>query len=260
MKAALLTNFRKSYCFGAFTVCIFSAVVLKAQECTCGNAFSTREGVIPDLTYEFPNGQTLAFCGGIEGVNWDYMKNPKSTQEPDTVFWTSEFSVFSCSFNNQSKSWLASYGAIHTCSIELDSDSAVIDRLYFLYDNESSEWKGYSLGRRIIKPIGDSLHLSDELAILEIPPVHIEDVPAFFAQDYSQMDYETLSVFLGELEILALNKNQLAIDLLFSQELKDATIAATTEHLYRIREVYSWVILNQRNDRYWDIYEPGEGR
>lgn len=230
------------------------------QTCTCGNAFSTREGVIPDFSYEFPNGQTLAFCGGIYRVNVDYMKNPESTQEPDTVFWISEFSVFSCYSDNSSKKWLASYGAIHTCTVELNSDRAIIDRLCSLYDYESSEWKGYSLGRRIIKPIQDSLHLSDEQAILEIPPVHIEDIPAFFAQDYSKMDYETLSIFLGELEILALNKNRQAEDLLFSEELENATIAATTEHLYHIREVYNWVILNQRNDRYWDIYKPGGPR
>ncbi|MCR9154669.1 MAG: hypothetical protein NXI09_11200 [Bacteroidetes bacterium] len=64
-------------------------------------------------------------------------------------------------------------------------------------------------------------------------------------------NYDQISDFLGQLEILALHQHKKAVKLLFSKELEDATNAASTQHLYLIRASFNWFVLGIKDEEQW---------
>ena len=217
-----------------FACAFIFATLLNGQNCECGKGIGSY-GDPPEFIYSFSDMSSISFCGGIHEMN------------ADSSFHASEFSVFTC----DGKDKLASYSAIHSCIVTMKNNTVLLDRIIYLYNGKGKEWKLYPLSQRTIKLKDNAVHISDEYVILTIPSIDLVDAKSVLSTDYEHMDYRQISDFLGQLEILALNKHPEAVDLLFSKELEDATNAASTEHLTTIRATYNWVVKGIKNERYW---------
>jgi hypothetical protein len=220
-----------------FSIFLFtSKIIAYGQNCECGEGIGSY-GDKPAFIYEFANSKSISFCGSVHNM------------KPDSSFHASEFSVFTCSDGEQ----LASYSAIQSCQVSVKNDSVFIDRIIYLYNGHGNKWKAYSLSRKDIFPKNNKIETSEEKVILLIPDINLVDEKAVLATDFKSMNKEDdqISDFLAKLEILVLNQNQKAVELLFSKQLEKATNAATTEHLYNIRETYNWVIKGIKNESYW---------
>jgi hypothetical protein len=206
-----------------------------AQECICGKNIGSYSDGKPDFTFTFSNSATITVCGYVDEM------------ESDTAFYISEFSAFTCN----GKKALASYSAIHSCKMIIQTDSIFINRIKGLYDSESKSWNLNPLAQRVIYSIGDSLDVTKEYVVLSVPKFDGIEITTVLNSDFKNMNYDEISYFLGQLEILALNQNQDAVNILFSSELEIATNAASTEYLFSIRETYNWVILGVKNEKHW---------
>lgn len=220
----------------AFQTFFFLASIHVAfgQQCECGKGMGSY-GDGPNFIYKFSDSQSISFCGSID--------NFKS----DSTFYGSEFSVFTCA----EKEKLVSYSAVQTCHVIPKKDTIVLDRIIFLYNGPNSAWKEYSLSQRIIFTRKNKIKITEEKVILSIPDTTFITSKMVYTADYNNMNYDQMSDFLGKLEILALNQDQKAVDLLFSEQLKNATNAATREHLILIRATYNWVIKGIKNNKIW---------
>lgn len=185
--------------------------------------------------YQFPNGKSVAIAGGI------------GEMDADSTFRAYEFFVFDCDRNKS----LAFYSSVHSCIVSVSDDIVFINRRISLYNGLGNKWKSYSLSQRTIEPKMNSIQLSDEKVILSIPSIELVDTKTALATDFKNMNYDEISEFLGQLQILALNQNEKAVKLLFSERLEKATNAASTEHLFLIRETYNWVIKGVKDEMFW---------
>ena len=215
-------------CFALFTN------VLWGQNCECGKGIGGYADS-PKYIYEFPDSSTIAFCGDIHEL------------EADSFYHGSEFSIFAC----EGKEKLASYSAIHFCEVIFKNREVHLDRVIYLYNGKGVKAKKYSFARRTVVSKDKKIQISDERVILSIPSPDLVDSKSVLEKEFENMNYDQISDFLGKLEILVLNQNQKAVEILFSNELEKATNAASTEHLFHIRAVYNWTIKGNKNEKYW---------
>lgn len=208
--------------------------IVFGQKCECGKGIGSY-GDDPFYIYEFPNSKSISFCGYLE------------TKGHDSTFMASEFSVFTC----EGKEKLASYSAIHSCKVTYGNNKINIDRITFLYNGPEKEWKEYTLAQRTISAEHNSIKITEERVILSIPEPNFFDFNAVLTSDFTNFNYKDMSDFLGQLEILALNKYPKAVELLFSKQLETGTNAATAEHLLKVKATYEWVIKGIKNEKYW---------
>lgn len=209
-------------------------LILLMDTCECGRGMGAYGDDPPKYIYKFPTDQSISFCGYFE------------LEPMDTSFYAGEFSVFTC----PDKILLASYSAVQSCRVELKRDYVVLNRMIGMYKG-NGKWEQQVLSQQFIRIIQDSIDISEEEVVLEIPSLSLVDSTEVLATDFRGLNYREISIFLGQLEILALNNIPRAVEILFSKELEEATNAATTEHLLQIRAVYDWVVKGKRESWHW---------
>lgn len=205
---------------------VFCQDLEKETDSRCGNA---------QFIHQFANGKSVAIAGGI------------GEMDADSILHVAEFFVIDCDRNKN----LAFYSAIHSCIISVREDTILIKRRISLYNGLGNKWKSYSLSQRTVQPKMNSIQLSDENVILSIPSIELVDSRVVLSMNFMKMNYDEISEFLGQLQILALNRNEKAVELLFSERLEKATNAASKEHLFLIRETYNWVIKGVKDEMFW---------
>ncbi len=186
---------------------IASSLLLFGQEsnCKCFNGIGSSEGDNPSFTIEFKNGIILSVCGyELEKVAQNEIR-------------ITEFNVFNCKTGES----LVEFGAVQTCNVKSDKNELIITELEYLPAGKNWKWKLIPIRKQIIKETGnDVVVLPFQKAFVrnDIDQAETEQ----FLKELENLkgkgfnnDFENI---IGKLEVLALNNNSIAENILINFE------------------------------------------
>jgi hypothetical protein len=201
---------------------ILNSVFLLGQSkgCRCFDGIGSSSKDTPILVAKFPNGQILSVCG--------YLEKRNSTTEA----LLSEFNIFNCETGES----LVEYGALENCIVHFENAVLTVDKFVLLPAGNNWEWKYVSTGLQKIFIEGNAIvvsSLSPNYVVIEIPQNRINsffnEIKELQGKGYNKAFEE----IIGKLEILALNKNILAYNILmdFNNYFGFVTDGSTAEQL-----------------------------
>ena len=176
-------------------------VSAQSTDCGCFNGIGSSDSDNPSLTIELSNGTTLSVCG--------YEQEKISENE----VLISEFNVFNCKTGEQ----LVEYGAVQNCIVEKDELGLKIIELKFLPAGENWKWEQVKIGLQQIFVKENKLTVLDQKPTFE-QVKNDETRTDSFLEHLRKIkgtgEIDNPEEVLGRLEILALNDNKEAVEIL----------------------------------------------
>lgn len=182
-------------------ISISSLLYSQTENCGCFNGIGATKDHKPSLNIEFTNGIRITVCGYEQ----------KKLRDNEVLI--SEFNVFDCRTGES----LAEYGAVQNCLVKIENEILKIIELKNLPAGKNWKWKQVSIGLQQIVVKENKLTVlgqQPQYEKTEIEKEKVELLLAELADLKGKGSLENPEEILGRLEILALNGNQKATDIL----------------------------------------------
>jgi hypothetical protein len=210
---------------------ISTSAIAQTPACGCFNGIGSMETDKPSLTIEFSNGLILTVCG--------YEQEKLNMNE----VLISEFNVFNCA----TKESIVEYGAIQNCIVKKDKQELHISELKFLPAGENWKWIQVPIGTQRIFIKENELIVLEQVSSfkpIKIDPIETERFLKEVKELKGKGKISNPEELLGRLEILALNDNLEAQNILFDFEnyFKYQTDGAIAEQWKDATSTVEWII------------------
>ena len=200
------------------------------NHCGCFNGIGSSEKDQPILSVGFSNGQKISVCG--------YEQKKLSANE---VFIT-EFNIFDCETGKS----LVEYGAAKNCKINVEEGVVEIIELKNLPAGENWEWMQVPIGIEQVLEKENRIVATGQKPKFSNTNIETEQNDSFYQEiekAKSKGSLKNAEEIIGKLEVLALNKEQKAREILFDFEnyFKYTADGAIAEQLKDAVATVKWI-------------------
>lgn len=175
----------------------------KEKECNCFDGIGSSDKDKPILVHHFLNGKSISVCGFYD----------EEIQSNQLIM--SEFAIFDCETGKN----YVEFGATQTCAIKTTQKALIIEELKYLPVGTDWKWEFISMGEQQISEKEKELIISEmkpKILSLSIDKkLEIAFLNSLKRNSGMSPNWEEQ---IGKLEVLALNGNEKAMDILKNYE------------------------------------------
>ncbi len=175
------------------------------KDCRCYKGIGSNDQDIPNLIYNFSNGQKISVCGF------------EQNRTADNELLISEFNVFNC----ETGTVYVEYEALQNCKVSIKNNALEIIELRLYPAGENWEWMPLPIGIERIYEKGNDIISTGQLTYYHNITIKKERIDAFYIELENMKlrgELEDLELIIGKLELLAINGEEKAKSILIDFE------------------------------------------